>query len=613
MYDLPLLTTIALAPAAEGGQELPLLTMIAAGFAAAWVLGLITQRFGLSPIVGYLLAGVVIGPYTPGFVGDKALAHDLSEIGVALMMFGVGMHFHLKDLIAVKGIAIPGAIGQSLTATLLAMLAFHFFGWSWQAGMVLGMAMAVASTVVLLRVLMDKDMLTTSHGHAAVGWLIVEDIFTVLALVLVPMMAVQGAVEAIEGAAEVAAEAGEEGTSGLVKIMWAIVKIIALVAIVFVAGSKFVPWVLAQVAKLRSRELFTLTVLVLSITIAVGGWVLFDASIALGAFLAGMVVAQSPTSHQAAADALPLRDAFAVLFFVAVGMLFNPSFLIEEPWMVLCALGIVLVAKPLAALVIVALLGYPGRTALTVAIGLAQIGEFSFILGTVALQHNVIPEEGQHILVAAAMISITLNPLLFGSLNRIERWLQRRPMLWNLLNARSERRVKDINAQAEPMIASSDKPSAVIVGYGPVGRVVDALLRDAGFQTIIVEMNMDTVESLAKQGRPAIYGDATQPDILDHSGVRKASYLVVTLPHSSSRADLIHAARELNPTMKIIIRARYLAEGDALRLAGADRMVFEEGETGISMARQVMELRGMDAAAIDKMLDALRRIWKMKE
>jgi len=595
---------------AAGVDSLPLLTTIAAGFAAAWVLGIITQGIGLSPIVGYLLAGVAIGPYTPGFVGDEQLAQQLAEIGVILMMFGVGLHFHIKDLVAVKGVAIPGAIGQSVAATVVTMLAFHFLGWSWESGLVLGMAMSVASTVVLLRVLTDKEMLGSSHGHAAVGWLIVEDIFTVLALVFVPLMAVDGMVAG--NAAEAAVES-TGGGGGLATIGWAVGKLIALVAIVFFAGSRVVPWVLAQVAKLRSRELFTLTVLVLSIAIAVGSAAFFGASVALGAFLAGMVVAQSPTSHQAAADALPMRDAFSVLFFVAVGMLFNPFFVLEQPVMIACGLAIVLLVKPLAALVIVATLGYPARTALTVAIGLAQIGEFSFILGQVAHDHHLIPDEGRQTLVGVAMISITLNPLLFGSIDRIERWFERRPRLWRLMNSRAERRQRSINAQAQPIIAAAEQTLAVIVGYGPVGRVVDALLRDAGIHTVIVEMNLKSIESLIRSGRTAIYGDANRPEILEQAGVRKAAYLVVTLPHSRSRSDLIHAARELNPDLKIIMRARYLAEGDALRLAGSTRTVFEEGETGIGMARQVMELRGLEPATIDKMLQAIRRIWKMTD
>ncbi|MFM9994407.1 MAG: cation:proton antiporter [Phycisphaerales bacterium] len=593
-------------------HDLPLLTTIAAAFAAAWILGLITHRLGLSPIVGYLLAGVVIGKYTPGFVADEHLAHQLAEVGVILMMFGVGLHFHLKDLLAVKGVAIPGAVGQSLVATLLTMALFRLFGWPLMSGLVLGMAMAVASTVVLLRVLMDRDMLTTVHGHVAVGWLIVEDIFTVLALVLVPIIGSEPAGVDAAGAA-VNAAATEGAGSSLAALGWAVGKLIALVAIVFLAGSKVVPWILTRVAALRSRELFTLTVLVLSVTIAVGSASIFGASVALGAFLAGMVVAQSPVSHQAAADALPMRDAFAVLFFVSVGMLFNPAFLVHEPVMVGCGLAIVLLAKPLAALIIVAALGHPVRTALTVAIGLGQIGEFSFILAQVAGQHGLMPDEGRHVLIATAMISITLNPLLFRSIDRIESWLRRRPRLWHLLSARADRRAAALNAPASAAIAASDAPRAVIAGYGPVGRVVDALLRDAGMQTIVIDMNMDTIRSLTKAGRTAIYGDATRAEILDHAGVRKAAHLVITMPESPGRGALILAARELNPSIEITVRARYLGERDALRSAGATKTVFEEGEAGLAMARHVMERRGIDRATIDSMMGALRKIWRMED
>lgn len=602
-------------PVFFGVHDLPLLTTIAAAFAAAWVLGLITQRLGLSPIVGYLLAGVVIGKYTPGFVADEHLAHQLAEVGVILMMFGVGLHFHIKDLLAVKGVAIPGAVGQSLVATLLTMGVFWLFGWPLMSGLVLGMAMAVASTVVLLRVLMDRDMLTTVHGHVAVGWLIVEDIFTVLALVLVPILGSEPTGADAAGAAlnAVTTDAGGHAAGGLAALGWAVGKLVALVAIVFLAGSKVVPWILTQVAALRSRELFTLTVLVLSVAIAVGSASIFGASVALGAFLAGMVVAQSPVSHQAAADALPMRDAFAVLFFVSVGMLFDPAFLTREPLMVASGLAIVLLAKPLAALLIVAALGHPVRTALTVAIGLGQIGEFSFILAQVAGDHGLMPDEGRHVLVATAMISITLNPLLFRSIDGIEARLRARPRLWRLLSARADRRAAALNAPAAAAIAASDAPRAVIAGYGPVGRVVDALLRDAGMQTVVIDMNMDTIRSLTKAGRTAIYGDATRAEILDHAGVRKAAHLVITMPESSGRGSLILAARELNPSIEITVRARYLSERDALRAAGATKTVFEEGEAGLAMARHVMERRGIDRTTIKSMMGALRKIWRMED
>jgi CPA2 family monovalent cation:H+ antiporter-2 len=581
-------------------QHLPLLTTLAAAFLAAWILGLLTQRLGLSPIVGYLLAGIVIGPHTPGFAGDVGLAQQLAEVGVILLMFGVGLHFDLSDLWKVRRVAIPGAIGQSLVATLAAAGLFHLLGWGLTAGLVTGMAMAVASTVVLLRVLMDKGMLQTSHGHVAVGWLIVEDLLTVLVLVLLPLLG-----DKAEGA-------GGAG-SGLATFAWAFAKLGLMVLVVLVAGGRLVPWILTQVAKLRSPELFTLTVLVLSVTIAVGSASIFGASVALGAFLAGIVVAQSPVSHQAAADALPMRDAFAVIFFVSVGMLFDPSFVFREPAMVAAALAVVLLFKPLAALVIVAICGYPARTALTVAIGLAQIGEFSFIVAQVAGEHGLIPPEGMSVLVAAAMISITINPLLFGALDRIERAVANVPWLFRLLEARHAARTRDINDTGGHKAAEEQRPLAIIVGYGPVGRLVDAMIRDAGLATVIVDMNIDTVRSLASSGRVAIYGDATRREVLEQAGIRKAQHLVVTLPDSSGRAWLVMAARELSPAVEITVRARHLAEREPLVQAGAAKVVFEEGEAGVALARHVLERRGLEAAKIDQLLVAVRRLWKMQD
>ncbi|MFZ2875080.1 MAG: cation:proton antiporter [Phycisphaerales bacterium] len=578
----------------------PLLTTIAAAFAAAWVLGLITQKLGLSPIVGYLLAGVIIGPHTPGFVGDVQLAQQLAEVGVILLMFGVGLHFHLDDLLAVRRVAIPGAVGQSLLATLATFAVFHFLGWPLKSTLVLGAAMAVASTVVLLRVLMDRGMLGTSHGHVAVGWLIVEDLFTVVALVIVPLLAPASR-----------AAGAPAPTAPLLTIGLALLKLAAFAAIVLIVGSRVVPWVMNAVARLRSRELFTLTVLVLSVTIAVGAYTFFGASVALGAFLAGMVVAQSAVSQQAAADALPMRDAFAVLFFVSVGMLFDPAFIVSQPLLVAAGLAVVLLVKPVVAIVIVAALGYPARTALTVALGLAQIGEFSFILAQVARDHSLMPDAGMNVVVATAMISITINPLLFGSLDRIETMAQRVPWLWRLLNARADRRAADINALTRP--AGGDDPRAtIIVGYGPAGRLVDALVRDAGLPTLIVDMNIDTVRSLAKAGRAAVYGDATRREVLEQAGVRSAAHLVVTLPETAGRNALVSAARDLNPNVEVTVRARYLAERDSLRAAGASRIVYEEGEAGIALARHVMERRGVDPSTVEKLLFAVRRVWRME-
>ena len=584
---------------AAGVENLPLLTTLAFGFAAAWVLGLITHRLGLSPIVGYLLAGVAIGPHTPGFKGDVAIAQQLAEIGVILLMFCVGLHFRLKDLWAVRGVAIPGAIGQSVVATLITMGALHLMGWPLRSGLVLGMAMAVASTVVLLRVLIDRHMLKTIHGHVAVGWLIMEDILTVLLLVMVPLFALD----------ETGSPTAAAADSALATAGWAIAKLIALVAIVLLAGSRVVPWTLNQVAKLRSPELFTLTVLVLSITIAVGSAAMFGASVALGAFLAGLVVAQSPVSHHAAADALPMSDAFAVLFFVSVGMLFDPFFLLDRPDLVLMGLSVVLIAKPVAALAIVAICGYPVRTALTVAIGLAQIGEFSFILGQVARQHGLMPDDGMNMLVATAMISITINPLLFRSIDRIERAVERVPWLWWLLSARHARRAQGLDADATTNLSARTKPLAIVVGYGPVGRLVDALLRDAGLETAIIDMNIDTVRQLQSRGRIAVYGDAARREVLEHAGIRDAVHLVLSLPNSEERGSLVMLARELNATVEITARARYLAEREVLLRAGANTVVSEEGEAGIALAQHVLERRGIAPAQVDKLLAAMRQLW----
>jgi len=609
---------------ASGVHDLGLLSTIAIAFVAAWVFGLITQRLGLSPIVGYLVAGVAIGPSTPGFVGDAEVAQQLAHIGVILLMFGVGLHFRPRDLLAVRRIAVPGAVVQSAAATLATGAAFVLFGWSWLSSFVLGTAMAVASTVVLLRVLIDRGMLSTVHGRVAVGWLIVEDLFTVVLLVLIPILAhafgtdaaVAGQAVASDAATTLVEAAGADDRGALatvVSIVWAVVKLGALVAIMLLAGSRVVPWILLQVARLRSRELFTLTILVLSIGIAVGSEVIFGASLALGAFLAGMVVGHSPTSHQAAADALPLRDAFAVLFFVSVGMLFDPWFLAREPLLVATALVVVLVVKPATALFIVLALGHSLRTALTVAVGLAQIGEFSFILGHVAVDAGVLPEAGRHVLIATALISIAVNPVAFSTIDGIERAIERQPWLHRWFGGRASRRGDSLNTAIAPKIACVEKPLAIVVGYGPVGRLVDALLRDADMETVVVDHNADTVAGLVQQGRLAIYGDAERAEILEQAGIRRATHIVVTLPHSTDRVPLVMTARELNSGVEITVRARYLREREALQAAGARTIVCEEGEAGMAMARHVMRRRGLEPAAIARLVTSLRRMWAIEE
>jgi CPA2 family monovalent cation:H+ antiporter-2 len=462
--------------------------------------------------------------------------------------------------------------------------------------------MAVASTVVLVRVLTDNRLLNTAHGHVAVGWLVVEDILTVIVLVLIPAMGTPTPAGEGEVVAEVAAAATTLGKS----LLFAVLKLCALVAIVLFAGSRVIPWIMIRIARLRSRELFTLTVLMLAIAIAAGSSYVFGASMALGAFLAGMVVGQSPVSQQAAADALPLRDAFAVLFFTSVGMLFDPKFVIEHPGLLAAGLGIVLIGKPLAALIIVAVIGYPVRTALIVALGLAQIGEFSFILAELGKRHHLIDETERNLLIAVALVTISLNPLLFRLEGPLEARLRARPKLWRLLNYKSARREERFNAIACERIQKSEKQLAVILGYGPVGRSVDELLRDSELETVIVDLNMDTIGALTNEGRTAIYGDASNIEVLAEA-LPNAKYVVITLPHSANRGPLIAAVKLINPQIKIFVRARYVGERDELIQTGADAAVFEEAEVAVALARIVLAERGADDRAIGHETSRIRR------
>lgn len=565
-------------------HDLPILNTVAVGFTLAWMLGMLTHKLGLSPIVGYLVAGMLIGPHTPGFVGDVDSAMQLAEIGVILLMFGVGLHFHFSDLLAVRNIALPGAIGQTLVATGAGALVFTSFGWPLSAGLVVGVAMAVASTVVLMRVLLDNGQLNTLQGHAAVGWLIVEDIITIIVLVLIPTLAADG---------------GSAGTGWVAALGIALLKLTLLLALVVLAGSRFVPGILVWVARLRSRELFTLTVLVLSVAVATGSAIMFGASVALGAFLAGMVVAQSPVSKQAAADLLPLRDSFAVLFFVSVGMLFDPGFVLESPLLMAAGLAIVLLVKPIAALLIVIVLGYPVRTALTVAIGLAQIGEFSFLLADVARKHELLPEAGHNLLVGVALASITLNPLLFRSIPKIEALLRTWPGVWGLLNGRSERRALAGNAHISRHDADVPAAAAIIVGYGPSGRNVDRLLRDAGVETLVIDANIDSVLEIRASGGHAVFGDASQAVILEQAGTANASHLLLTMPDAASRSELISAARGLNPGLRIIVRAQYARDQASLKEYGDVEAVVDEIESAVALARLVLRDTGAEEHRIE--------------
>jgi CPA2 family monovalent cation:H+ antiporter-2 len=546
------------------------------------VLGYVTQRLGLSPIVGYLLAGTLVGPYTPGFVADVSLAQELAEIGVILLMFGVGLQFHIDELLAVRHVAVPGAVAQSAVATVLGALLARAFGWDWSAGLVFGMALAVASTVVLIRVLADNNALHTQAGHIAVGWLVVEDLFTVVAVVLLP---------ALFGPATT-------GTPMWMALGITALKVSALVAFTAIVGTRVIPRVLDYVADTRSRELFTLTVLVIALGIAVGSAAIFSVSMALGAFLAGMVVGRSDYSLRAASDALPMRDAFAVLFFVSVGMLLDPRVVFASPGLIAGALAVVLIGKPMVAFVLVWAMRYPFKAALTVAIALSQIGEFSFILATMGRQLGILTNEATNTLVAASIVSIVLNPLAYGAIRPIERWVSARPRLNALLN-RASPAPSDMKPPRRERAADPNHRS-VIVGYGPTGRTLVRLLRDNGIAPTVIELNIDGVRALRHEHVDAIYGDATRPETLEAAGISKAGSLILGSAGMANSTDVIRAARAMNPQIRVLARAAYLRDVPSLKQAGANSVYSGEGEVALAFIEDILDRLGATAEQIDR-------------
>jgi CPA2 family monovalent cation:H+ antiporter-2 len=553
-----------------------LLLTLTGGLGAALLLGYLTQRLGLSPIVGYLLAGTLVGPHTPGFVADSTLAEQLAEIGVILLMFGVGLQFHVEELLAVRRVALPGAVAQSLVATIIGAALVRSLGWSWPAGIVFGMALAVASTVVLIRVLVDNNALHTPAGHIAVGWLVVEDLFTVVALVLLPALF-----------------APDSGTDLWQALTVTALKVAALVAFVAVVGTRVIPRLLDHVAKTRSRELFTLTVLVIALGVAVGSALLFGVSMALGAFLGGMVVGRSDYSLRAASDALPMRDAFAVLFFVSVGMLLDPGSLLAMPLLSLGTLAIVLIGKPAVALAIIWAMRYPFKVGLTVSVALAQIGEFSFILASVGRELGLLTAEATNSLVAASIVSIVLNPLAFQVIDPLDRWLVRRPRLARLLN----------REKATTMRTTTRAPSAhraIVVGYGPTGRTVARLLKESGIEPTVIDLNVDSVRALKQEGLDGIYGDVTRPETLSAAGIAAADSLILTSAGMPNSTEVIKAARELNPGIRVLARGAYLRDLPVLRAAGADTVYTGEGEVALAFIEDLLGRLGATAEQIDR-------------
>jgi len=574
-------------------HDIDLILLLAAGFGAALILGYITHRLHLSPIVGYLLAGVLIGPQSPGFHADALMAEQLAEVGVILLMFGVGLHFDLKDLLAVRRVAVPGAVLQSAFATLLGALAATSLGWSWTAGLVFGLCLSVASTVVLVRVLSDANDLHTHTGHIAVGWLIVEDIFTVVVLVLLPAL-FAGAAGGLDAAAG--------GTAGAVPpnvglaLLVTIAKVAVLGLLLFTAGARAIPWLLARVARTKSRELFTLAVLAIALGIAVGSTLGFGVSMALGAFLAGMIVGRSDYSSRAAAEALPLRDAFAVLFFVSIGMLFDPRPIWEEPLLAAAAFAIVVFGKPLIAAVVTRGLGYPFAVTLPVATALAQIGEFSFILARAGQELGVLPEDSGNVIIAVAIGSIVLNPLLFRTLPGILRWTAARPRLWRALNG-PDRGAHD-DERAAPITEAAHR--AVVIGFGPSGRTLSRLLQENGVTPTIVELNLENAHDARRMGFRAIYGDATNQTILDEAGVAEADTIVLTSAGMEHSEDTIREARELNPRIHVMARAMYIRHVPSLRDAGAHAVFSGEAEVALAMTEAMMTRLGATAEQIDR-------------
>ncbi|HMO02877.1 MAG TPA: cation:proton antiporter [Oligoflexia bacterium] len=555
-------------------HEITLIQTIAYGLAFALFFALIAKRLGLQPLVGYLVAGIAIGPHAPGFVGDIKIASQLGELGVILLMFAVGLHFRLKDLLAVRSIAIPGAVGQSLAAAICGVVLANLVGWDLNGGLVLGIATSVASTVVLVKVLIDNNVVDSPQGHVAIGWLLVEDIITILVLVLLPILAVT-----------------KTGDLSFTKaIALAALKFSLLCVIVMVAGGKLIPKLLTQVARLRSQELFTLTVLVLSISIAAFSYLVFGTSMALGAFLAGMVVGQSSVSHQAASDILPMRDAFAVLFFVAAGMLFDYRVLIDYPWLTLGVLFIVLVVKPLTAFLIVFFFGYPLKIGLTVAAALAQIGEFSFILAEVGKQLKLMPDYGQTVLIASAIVSISLNSYVF------KKFLSLEPLLMQAAPIRRwlDRKAAYVMAGATDPLGvaggSSSRGVAIIVGYGIVGRTVAKVFAEMRVEVLVIEMNINTVFELQAKGIRVVFGDAVRKDILESAGLDRANYLILTMSSIETTMAILQSARGVARPIPTFVRCHYERDRNHLANAGASAVASEEVLVAGAMAENVLSL-----------------------
>jgi CPA2 family monovalent cation:H+ antiporter-2 len=554
-------------------HDISLITTIAAALGLGLLFGMLAVRLRLPALVGYLAAGVIIGPATPGFVADVHLASQLAEIGVMLLMFGVGLHFSLDDLLEVKGIALPGAVLQIAVATLLGMGLTHLWGWNLGAGLVFGLALSVASTVVLLRALEDRGQLDSFNGRIAVGWLVVEDLVTVLVLVLLPALA-----GPLGGK-------GEGDGSLWLSLGKTLLQVGAFVAFMLLVGRKLFPWFLWRVAKTGSRELFTLAVIAAAVGIAYGSSHLFGVSFALGAFFAGMVLRESELSHRAAEETLPLRDAFSVLFFVSVGMLFDPRVLVESPLQVLGVVAIILVGKSLAAFILVLALRYPPGTAITVSASLAQIGEFSFILAALGISLGLLPEMGQNLILAGAIISIAVNPLMFKLAGPLQNWLRTKSD-----HARKLERSPDPLAEL-PMTVTHERLTGqvVLVGYGSVGKRIAQELDSQGVHYVVAEQNRDIVDALRRRDQPAVAGNAADPAVLIQAHIARAAMLVIATPDTFHVRAMVETAKALNPDIRCVVRTHNEEEARLLRAETGGTVLVGEHELARSMTRHVLD------------------------
>ena len=521
--------------------NLGVILVLTVGLGLAGVLAYITQRLKLPSIIGYLLAGFIIGPYSPGFVADMQISEQLAEVGVVLMLFGVGLHFRLEDLIRVKNIAVPGATVQTIAATVFATIIVVLSGWSLVHGIIIGLSIGVASTVVLVRVLSDNMLLNTQQGHIAVGWLVVEDIFTVIILVLLPSIA------AIAGGGNLSVM---ELTS---EVLFVLAKFMVLALFMFTWGNKIVSYLLTNVARVRSEELLTLSILALVFIISVGSTYVFGTSIALGAFIAGMVIGKTTVRHQAAANSLSLKDIFAIIFFLTVGMLFNPAAVFNHFYLFLGLIFVILCIKPLSAYLLTKMFGYSLKVALTVAVSLSQVGEFSFILAEEAMNLKILPEEAFDLLVACAIVSISINPLIFKGLNFIESHLNKYKFF----------STHQLNGSMKKIEKNSSYQRVVIVGFGPIGKSVLDLFKDKEIVPTIIENNIDTVAHM-EDDLSIIFGYASNTNILQDAHISEASVLLITIPDSKKALEIIHAARRENPHIEIVARARFITDKETL-------------------------------------------------